>query len=102
MNKKTLYSILSVSAILISFAGVARAVNGPDVWTTKLQASFTTIGASVVIIGWIITGILYLTAAGSPEKTGVAKKSLVACVIGTVLIIIAATAQDFITTTLGM
>ena len=48
------------------------------------------VGGAVVFIGWVITGILYLTASGKPEKMNVAKIALIACTIGTLLIILAA------------
>lgn len=54
------------------------------------------IGASIVIIGWVIAGILYLTAAGSPEKVGTAKKALIAAVIGTAVIILAKSGTSII------
>ncbi|MCX6721057.1 MAG: hypothetical protein NT026_00415, partial [Candidatus Staskawiczbacteria bacterium] len=47
------------------------------------------IGGSLAVIGWVIAGGLWLTAAGSPEKLGIAKKALTAAVIGTVLIVLA-------------
>lgn len=86
MNKKLL-KLISISGALF-LPMVAFAVEVPAM-ITNIKDALVTIGSSIVIIGWIITGILYLTAAGSPEKTGTAKKSLMACVIGTVLIILA-------------
>lgn len=55
----------------------------------NLKTTFISIGAAVVVIGWIFTGILYLTSAGKPEKMNVAKTAIIACVIGTLLIILA-------------
>lgn len=71
----------------------------------KVKTALQTIGLSIVIIGWIITGILYLISGGSPEKTGTAKKALIACVIGTVLIVLAQGAgqiMDIIKESLGI
>ncbi len=61
----------------------------------NLTRGFGIIGGGVVVIGWIVAGILYLTAAGGPRME-VAKKAIIACVIGTMLIIIATTAEKFI------
>ena len=47
------------------------------------------IAGSLVIIGWIIAGILYLTAAGAPDKIKIAKEAMIACVIGTILVVLA-------------
>lgn len=59
----------------------------------NIKSAFITVGSSIVVIGWIIAGILYLTAAGSPEKLGTAKKALFACVVGTALIILSVVAE---------
>ena len=67
----------------------------------KVENAIWMIGGSIVIIGWVIAGILYLTSAGSPEKTGVAKKALIAAVIGTILVAVSATAPSIVIDTLG-
>ena len=118
MNKKILatVSLIALGLLLaiptliladVTGAGApsgSGAASGGDACTTILaiQGAFQKVGAAIVIIGWIITGILYLTAAGSPEKIGTAKKALIACVIGTALIIISTTAFDFINGTLSL
>lgn len=56
---------------------------------TKVEADAVDIATPIVIVGWVVAGILYLTSAGSPEKTGTAKKAMIACVIGTVLVVLA-------------
>ena len=60
------------------------------------------VGGSIVVIGWVIAGILWLVSAGSPEKTGVAKKAIWAAVIGTVLVVIAGVSSNLIIDALGM
>ena len=54
-----------------------------------VQGTLEVVGGAIVFIGWIITGILWLLSGGSPEKTGTAKKAIVACTIGTILVILA-------------
>lgn len=88
MNKKLIKSVLILGVLLLPMVVFAQGNDVPEM-VTAIKNAFVKIASSIVIIGWIVTGILYLTAAGSPEKTGTAKKSLVACVIGTVLIILA-------------
>lgn len=95
MNKKILYWAVSLATITLPMAVYAAA---PAQVTTTLESvkdGFVAIGSGIVIIGWIVTGILYLTAAGG-SRMETAKKSLIACVIGTALIIISATAETFI------
>ena len=86
MNKKLLNLIL-ITTVLV-FPGIAFAVEVPFI--ENIKGAFITVGIAVVVIGWVIAGILYLTAAGSPEKVGTAKKALFACLIGTALIALAA------------
>ena len=78
-------------------ASFAQALTAGDI-ANKVKDAAVAVGTPIVIIGWIIAGILYLTSAGSPERTGVAKKAIVAAVIGTALVLIAATACDFVNT----
>jgi len=98
MNKKVLGSILLGALLLVaivipivSLAQTAPAASGKtvDSLSTALRSTFTTIGGAVVFVGWIYAGILYLTAAGKPEKMNVAKVAVIACVIGTLLVILA-------------
>lgn len=54
----------------------------------------TAVGNLVAVIGTImliVAGILYLTSAGSPERTGTAKKALIYAIVG-IAIGLAATA----------
>ena len=43
----------------------------------------------IVIIFWILTGLLFLSAQGAPEKLTTAKKALFAAIGGTIIIILA-------------
>jgi hypothetical protein len=99
MNKKILFLILL--AVILIFPNITLGAEVPEL-IAKVKDALIIIGGSIVIIGWIIAGILYLTSAGSPEKTGTAKKALVAAVIGTVLLIIATSIEAAIKTLLGL
>jgi len=86
MNKKTLF--LSLLSVVLFLPFVVDAKTLPEM-ARGVQDVTWTIGTAIVVIGWTIAGILYLTSMGSPEKTGTAKKALVAAVIGTVLVVLA-------------
>lgn len=88
MNKKTLFLILAAT-IAVSPAIVLGAGATLQSMGTAIQSAAVSIATPIVVIGWIIAGILYLTAAGSPEKIGTAKKALFACVVGTLLVVLA-------------
>ena len=60
------------------------------------------VAIGAVIIFWLATGILFVSALGSPEKIGLAKKALIASVAGTIVIVLAASAIAIIRNTLGI
>ncbi|OGZ70095.1 MAG: hypothetical protein A2904_00345 [Candidatus Staskawiczbacteria bacterium RIFCSPLOWO2_01_FULL_33_9] len=88
MNKKILFLTLLTAVLVLPTATQAQLGDLTTITNNIIQL-LTNIGTALVVFGWVVTGILYLTAAGSPEKIGTAKKALIACVIGTVLIVIA-------------
>lgn len=110
MNKKILFLALLLVVLVPTALVFAQddAGGGGGTLTNmaeKVKTALQTIGLSIVIIGWIVTGILYLLSGGSPDKMGTAKKALIACVIGTVLIVLAQGAgqiMDIIKEALGI
>lgn len=93
MNKKILFLIILAT---IALPVISYAVNGPTEMFEAVKNLAVTIGAAIVVIGWIIAGILYLTAAGAPEKIGTAKKAMIAAIIGTILVIMASAGYEAI------
>lgn len=87
MNKKILFLILLTTILILPLEISAQSTFCGAI--KNISSIAYQIGGSIIIIGWVIAGILYLTSAGSPEKTGTAKKAMVAAVIGTILIVIA-------------
>ena len=97
MNKKILSFVLFL--LIVVFPVVALAEEGGQPVSPivlKIKIMFISIGGMIVVIGWIIAGILYLTAAGNPEKIGIAKKALFAAVIGTALIVLATSVENIL------
>ena len=60
------------------------------------------IASGVVVILWIITGLLFLTAQGAPEKLKSARTALIAAVAGTALVIIAGSAIALVKNAFGL
>jgi len=60
------------------------------------------IASGVVVILWVITGLLFLTAQGAPEKLKSAKTALIAAVAGTLLVIIAGSAIALVSSAFGI
>ena len=104
MNKKILFTILSNALILPSLTlaqGGGGGITIQSMVNTAVQTTFY-IASGVVVILWVITGILFLTAQGAPEKLSTAKKALIAAIAGTVLIIIAGSAISLVRSMFGI
>lgn len=59
------------------------------------------VGVVIVVIFWILTGVLFLVALGSPEKVSTAKKALIAAIIGTIIVVLANSALSVVTNAIG-
>lgn len=104
MNKKVfsyllLYSLLAI--LIFPFFTSAQAGTVACTYLKKVETALIAIGATLVIVGWIVAGILYLTSLGSTERMGTAKKAITAAIIGTILVILSATAYAIINSFLG-
>lgn len=91
-NKKISFLIISAALILPTLISAQTLASMAQ---SAMQAVVAAVGFVVVIL-WLVTGILFLTAVGSPEKLKAAKIALFAAIAGTVIIIIAQTATDFV------
>ena len=93
MNKKILF--LSLLAVLF----VPTLTSAVTIQSMVDAAEQTTlyIASGVVVILWVVTGLLFLSASGAPEKLKSARTSLFASVAGTVVVIIAASAISIVT-----
>ena len=88
MNKKILFLVLLGVLLLPS---LASAVTIQSMVAAAEMTAFY-IASGVVVILWIVTGILFLTAQGAPETLGKARKALFAAIAGTLLVIVAGSA----------
>jgi len=93
MSKKLLFIILLTIVVVPTFC---LAINDVDTMMANTKKLVINIGMAIVVIGWVIAGILYLTAGGAEQKVSTAKKAMIAAVIGTVLVAIAALGYDAI------
>lgn len=89
LNKKTIFLILLISVLVLPC--LANAQERLQKLAKSIETAVVDVAISVVVIGWVIAGILYLTATGNPERMGTARKALIACIIGTVLVVLAMT-----------
>lgn len=87
MSKKLLFLILLAVVVFPSLSSAAT-LSIQSMVSAAVTTTFY-IADGIVVILWIITGILFLSAQGAPEKLTTAKKSLIAAIAGTVLVIVA-------------
>lgn len=94
INKKYLFIILLAIVLILPviIPADAMAASSACDFLKNIKTKLLLIAGTVVIIGWIVAGLLYLTSGGSPEKTGLAKKAMIAAIIGTALVILAQSA----------
>lgn len=100
MNKKILFLILAAAVLLPS--SLVLAAKSPTEILGSIKDLALNIAASVVIIGWVISGILYLISMGDPGKYGIAKTALIYSVIGTFLIAVAKVGPTIIKSIFGI
>ncbi len=93
MNKKTLFLILLSFLIL---PGIVLAAGLIEDMANNVVKVVINIAGGIVIILWVVTGRLFLSSIGAPEKLSIAKKALFASIAGTVLVILALAAEAII------
>jgi len=92
VNKKTLFLILLATVALPCLASAQTLGEMAKAAADTALA----VATGVVVVMWVVSGILFLLAAGDPGKLGTAKTGLIAAVIGTVVVIIANGAVAFV------
>ena len=86
MNKKILFLILLILLVLPSLTFADVTITG---MVDAAEQTALYIASGVVVILWVVTGILFLSAQGAPEKLKSAKTALFTAVAGTILVIVA-------------
>lgn len=109
MNKVIKHVIVFVGLFCIASSALAVTIpdylgygNDPNGFALLLGKIANGVGVLIASLGTImiiVAGILYLTSAGSPERTGVAKKALIYAIVG---IAIGISAQAIVAIVLGI
>jgi RsiW-degrading membrane proteinase PrsW (M82 family) len=99
MNKKILYAAATIIAALLP--AIASAISLCTM-ADAVKNVILYVGWVLVVIAWVATGILYLTsfARGSDLKS--ANTALVAAIVGTIVVLIAANAASFVGNSFGL
>jgi len=95
--KKILIILIGLLVLAIPTAMAFAAATTLAGLATNISNAMYTAGIALVVFGFVLSGIMFLTAAGSPEKLGHAKSALLWSVIGTAVIILSKSAEAIIT-----
>ncbi len=100
MDKKIL-SLILLAAVLI-LPGVAGAQTVAGMITNVINNVVWPFAIGAVVVLWIATGLMFLTAQGEPGKLTNAKGALIAAIAGTVIVVISTTAITIVRNALGI
>jgi hypothetical protein len=108
MNKKIASIIIFVGLFGLASLALAQQIPNPLGGVGNFCQLLTNIAgyvggfiATLGVIMIIISGILYLTSAGSPERTNTAKKALIYAIIGIAIGISAVAIKDIVLGIIG-
>ena len=87
MNKKIL--LLMLLGAIVALPSMASADFSIQGMASATAANVLTVGLYIIVIGWVVTGVLFLMAQGEPGKLNTAKTALFAVIGGTIILIIA-------------
>ncbi|MEA2086662.1 MAG: pilin [Candidatus Caldatribacteriota bacterium] len=119
--KQKLFKLMPVSLMAMIFPLVAGAAQVTGAWPTgkdkadgqglpqgkiseiifNLASWLLILLGSIAVIGFVISGILYLTAAGNEDRMETAKKGMIYSVIGVVVGLLGYVIVQAVTTWLG-
>jgi hypothetical protein len=101
MNKKTLFLIMLLIVLAIPALTSAAATDLKTIVKTFAD-SLTKLATYLSTIAFIVAGVMFLSASGNPSRMTIAKGSLIAGVIGIVIVILASGACGFVATLFGL
>jgi uncharacterized membrane protein YhhN len=81
--------------VVLTLPIVSHAATLSDM-VNNLAKNLQALGGGLAIIGFVVAGIMYITATANPGNMSVAKGSLVAAIVGVVILILAPVAQEFV------
>ncbi len=102
MNKK-IFLCLFLAILILPSLVMAQSPGGIACTHVKnFMTAIYTIAVTLVVVGWVIAGILWLTSMGSTERTGTAKKATTAAIIGTTVVLVSGIAAPVIASLLSI
>lgn len=93
-----LLAVLLFAVLLFPLSASALTITGIVV---NIGVVIGNVAVAIIIIFWIITGLLFLSAQGDPTKLTTARKALIAAIAGTAIAILAASASSIISSAIS-
>lgn len=102
--KKILYLTLLTELLCPLFVLADDAKPAPTIgdMATALAGQIWLVGTALIVIFWVVTGVLFLTAQGEPGALTKAKMALFVSIAGTIVIILAKSAGTFVASLFGL
>jgi small-conductance mechanosensitive channel len=100
MTNKRIFFLALLAILLLPVTVFAQQITIKSM-SEGIANAVWVIATVVVIVIWVTTGILFLSAFGAPEKLKKAKIALFSAIAGTVLVILAYGAIDLVKNILG-
>jgi type IV secretory pathway VirB2 component (pilin) len=103
VNKKIAFLILFIAVLFLPAISLAVASGQTSLGTvvTNISDSLTGLATALATIGFIVSGIIYISATTNPSHMAMAKTALIAAVIGTIIALLASHACDFVNAFIG-
>lgn len=94
-NKKTLFLILLLSVLVLPTIANAQDKTLQQVVKTAAD-NLALLAGSLSIIAFMVAGIMFISATGSPSRLQTAKIALLAAVVGIAIVVLAKGAEYFV------
>ena len=106
-SKKILFltSLATLALPVVAFADIAQCgtcTNGLCSLICNFAKSIYGATGAMVVIGWVVVGILFLMATQEPSKLNAAKAALFVVIAGTVILMLAPIAVQFVGVLFGI
>ncbi len=101
MSKKLL-SLIAITAVLVPVSCALAATPTIAGMAESIAGQVVLVATWIVVIMWVVTGIIFLTAQGDPGKINTGKTALFASIGGTILIILAQSAIALVKNSFGI
>lgn len=102
MRKNLFLFLVSLEFGLMVLPAIALAQNPAMGIICRAGTVIGNMAVAIAVISWIVVGIMFLAAVGSPERFSAAKKALFWVIIGTIVLLLAGVSINLINSAFGL